>query len=643
MLQSHPRVLRELLRDHATQRRVFWATNSYASMGEGYQQQDEITVERITGDHGLVIRPRALKSRDEQSQRVREMAEVFTPSRVCAIMVDYIDQDWHEANPSGSWRDYVLATVLEITCGEAPFLVSRYDAVSGMPIPLAERYGVLDRKLRVVGSEASDEDYLRWALLAVGSVYGYEWQGDNLVLAREAVVATFADYFRERFGREPDEATLLRVAEIVAWNLWQMDGLKGVVPLSCHTTTISDGDLFDPHTIERPCPGCEKDDIRLHNGVKCKLRRWVEAESTMPDHFDMLYTDIICKTYKIHNKTKYRMKFDYIIGNPPYQEETKDTSDKPVYDKFMEGAYQVGEKVELITPARFLFNAGKTPRDFNVRMLNDEHLKVLRYEPDSATLFNGVDIKGGVAITYRNSTADYGKIIHFTAYKELQSILRKVIASKDFKSIDCIIYLQNKFNLEALYADYPQFEKIIGSDGRERRLTTPIFNQLEVFSEQKRSDDDVRILGLIGNKRYYRYIPAKYVESHENLLKYKVILPASNGSGAIGEVISTPIIGTPMTGYTQSFIGIGIFDTLAEAEAALKYVKSKFMRTMLGILKVTQHNHKDVWKYVPLQDFTSSSDIDWSQSISDIDRQLYRKYGLSEAEVNFIESKVKPM
>lgn len=612
-------------------------------MGEGYRLQYEITVERITGDHGRVIRPRALKSRDVQSQRVRDMAEVFTPSKVCAKMVDYIDQDWHEANPGGSWRDYVLATVMEITCGEAPFLVSRYDAVSGLPIPLAERYGVLDRKLRVVGGEASDEEYLRWALLAVGSVYGYEWQGDNLVLAREAVVATFADYFRDRFGREPDEATLLRVAEIVAWNLWQMDGLKGVVPLSCHTTTSSDGDLFDPHIIERPCPGCEKNDILLHNGVKCKLRRWVETEVVMPDHFDMLYTDIICKTYKIHNKTKYRMKFDYIIGNPPYQEETKDTSDKPVYDKFMEGAYQVGEKVELITPARFLFNAGKTSRDFNVRMLNDEHLKVLRYEPDSSTLFNGVDIKGGIAITYRDSTADYGKIIHFTAYKELQSILRKVIAAKDFKSIDGIIYLQNKFNLEALYADCPQFEKVIGSDGRERRLTTPIFNQLEVFSEQKRSDDDLRILGLIGNKRHYRFIPAKYVESHENLLKYKVILPASNGSGAIGEVISTPIIGTPMTGYTQSFIGIGSFSGLAEAEAALKYVKSKFMRTMLGILKVTQHNHKDVWKYVPIQDFTPSSDIDWSGSVSGIDRQLYRKYGLSAEEVSFIESKVKPM
>lgn len=124
---------------------------------------------------------------------------------------------------------------------------------------------------------------------------------------------------------------------------------------------------------------------------------------------------------------------------------------------------------------------------------------------------------------------------------------------------------------------------------------------------------------------------------------YKVIIPASNGSGAIGEVLSTPLVGKPLVGYTQSFIGIGAFDTEAEAEACLKYVKSKFARTMLGILKITQHNHKGTWKYVPLQDFTPSSDIDWMQSIHEIDQQLYRKYGLDEKEIAFIETHVKEM
>ncbi|MEG1718645.1 MAG: DEAD/DEAH box helicase, partial [Bacteroidales bacterium] len=136
---------------------------------------------------------------------------------------------------------------------------------------------------------------------------------------------------------------------------------------------------------------------------------------------------------------------------------------------------------------------------------------------------------------------------------------------------------------------------------------------------------------------------AKYIESHQNLLKYKVFVPKSNGSGAIGEVLSTPLIGEPLIGSTQSFISIGAFDNKQEASAMLKYIKSRFSRVMLGVLKVTQDNSKNVWRYVPLQDFTAQSDIDWSKSITEIDKQLYAKYGLSEDEITFIESMIKPM
>ena len=139
-----------------------------------------------------------------------------------------------------------------------------------------------------------------------------------------------------------------------------------------------------------------------------------------------------------------------------------------------------------------------------------------------------------------------------------------------------------------------------------------------------------------------------YQDNHDNIYKYKVILPAANGSGAIGEVISTPLIGEPLIGepligYTQTFISIGAFDKLSEAENCMKYIKSKFCRTMLGILKITQTNAKDTWRHVPIQDFTDNSDIDWSKSIPEIDQQLYKKYDLSEDEINFIEEKVAPM
>lgn len=343
------------------------------------------------------------------------------------------------------------------------------------------------------------------------------------------------------------------------------------------------------------------------------------------------------------NSSKQEMKFNAVVGNPPYMLKQDATSDTPIYHQFMELGFQLSPLATFITPGRFLFDAGKTPKEFNSKMLNDDYFKVVRYEPDSTKIFDKVDIKGGIAITMHNTNMKYGRIIRFTSHHELHTILKKVIEHKDFESIDKLIYLQNKFNLKELYKDYPEYKTIIGSNGREKRLTTSIFNQLDVFSSVRKNGDDLEIIGLINNNRVYRYIPKRYIEAHENLYKYKVVIPASNGSGAIGEVLSTPILGEPILGYTQSFIGIGAFETKAEADAVLKYVKTKFMRTMLGILKVTQHNHTDVWKFVPLQDFTPNSDIDWTPKHSDIDRQLYSKYNLSDDEIAFIEKMIKPM
>lgn len=174
------------------------------------------------------------------------------------------------------------------------------------------------------------------------------------------------------------------------------------------------------------------------------------------------------------------------------------------------------------------------------------------------------------------------------------------------------------------------------------RLRTSGFVTLkEIFFEDKPKDGNkyVRLIGLIGNKRTYRWVRRDYlIDSYGVLDKYKVILPNSNGSGAIGEVLSTPLIG-----YMQSFIAIGAFDRRNEADAALKYVKTKFARALLGILKVTQHNPPDKWLFVPLQDFTSNSDIDWSKSVAEIDQQLYKKYKLSKEEIKFIEEKVRAM
>lgn len=340
------------------------------------------------------------------------------------------------------------------------------------------------------------------------------------------------------------------------------------------------------------------------------------------------------------------MKFDAIVGNPPYQiMATGDANGSdPIYHLFIDAACKLGEKVSFIHPARFLFNAGKTPKDWNEKMLNDEHYKVVQYWANSGDVFPTVDIKGGVAVTYWDKNKTFEKIGTFTSYPELNGIKKKAAPTEEINSLMSIMYNQTNFDLDVLLKEHPDYIKGIGSEGKDRRLEKNIFDKIPLFTEEKSNEDDIKILGVIKNKRCYRFIPRKYLDiSHENLMKYKVLVPRSNGSGAIGEVLSTPILGEPILGYTRTFLGIGAFDSKEEAENALKYVRTKFARTMLGILKITQDNPIETWRLVPLQDFTKNSDIDWSKSVSEIDKQLYKKYGLSAEEISFIESKVREM
>jgi hypothetical protein len=342
---------------------------------------------------------------------------------------------------------------------------------------------------------------------------------------------------------------------------------------------------------------------------------------------------------------KENMKFDAVVGNPPYQEVAKgnSTSDDPVYHLFIDASHQLADKAILITPGRFLYNAGKTPKKWNKAVLNNPHLKILEYSQKSSEVFPGTDIKGGVVITCYDKSKIIGPIGLSTSFEELNSITDKVEHYINFKSIISIIETQNKFNLEELYKDYPQYKEIIGNEGKDKRLRQVIMERLDVFSENSIGNDDYRICGRIEGKRVYRFIPKKYIEDNKVINKYKVFVPSANGTGALGEKLSTPLIGEPLVGITQTFISFGAFDTNTEAFAMLKYIKTKFTRTLLGVLKITQGNNRDVWAKVPLQDFTEKSDIDWSNSISDIDQQLYKKYGLSEEEIAFIEEKVQPM
>ena len=641
-------VLDTLLKDKSTGKNIIWATDPpeelQTVMYEPVTDRSQITTQQLGLTHYEVVLPRMMKQTDTQQQRTRKKGEVFSPAWVCNKMNNALDADWFRGlgaeetagqftvetpvqfpvckGRTPAWVQYVQSRRLEVTCGEAPFLASRYDAATGEMIPVARRIGILDRKLRVVCENAATEDeWRKYATHAVQSTYGYEYQGDNLLLARVNLLLTYAEHLQAHWQRKPTKKELQPIANIIAWNVWQMDGLHLSVPGGKPQPEAEQLNLFSMFGAAEEQPPT----------ISCKVKNWRKGGHGTTQNFETI------------QEGSTSMKFDYVIGNPPYQEMLENTSDRPVYNDFMEASYRISDKVELITPARFLFNAGKTPKEWNQKMLNDPHLTVLMYEQQSAKVFANTDIKGGVVVTYRDETKNYGEIGTFTSYPALNAIVKKVVHKGSFSSIEDWIFVQNKFDLEMLYTDHPEYRKIVGSGGKEKRLTTPIFSQLGVFSDERRNQTDLKILGLISNKRFYRYIDPKYIEQHENLKKYKVILPKSNGSGAIGEVLSTPLIGEPLIGYTQSFISIGALDTKNEAEALLKYVKSKFMRTMLGVLKVTQDNNKSVWKYVPLQDFTAHSDIDWSKSVAEIDQQLYRKYDLTADEIEFIETHVKEM
>lgn len=349
------------------------------------------------------------------------------------------------------------------------------------------------------------------------------------------------------------------------------------------------------------------------------------------------------------------MKFDVVIGNPPYQDETKgdnDTFRAPIYNDFMDLSIELSNLVTLITPARFLFDAGSTPKAWNKKMLKDPHFKVIEYVANSSDVFPNTDIKGGVAVSLYDKNKNFGSIEEknrpagiFVPFKILVDIMDKVYNS-NFESIQSIVYSAEDYRFtEKMHEDYPEIRGKL-SKGHDYDIKSNTLEKLpEIFHKDEPNDGHkyVKMLGLHKKDRVYRYIREEYITNNTNLENYKVFIPAANGSGSLGESLSTPMIGTPMIGSSYTFMSIGNFKDEFEANAALKYVKSKFARVLLGILKITQHNPVATWKVVPLQDFTSNSDIDWTKSISEIDQQLYKKYGLSDEEINFIETKVQEM
>jgi hypothetical protein len=291
-ISSYPvaNVLDLLLADKTTKKNIIWATDTYEEYGEGFTDKVQMDANGLLRRTDI-IRPRIQKSLEAQAQRTRKKAEVFTPAWLCNRMNNHCDEDWFgrtgvfnvenedntwtvtegriEFPKQKKWQHYVDSRRLEITCGEAPYLVSRYDVSTGkLIVPPIRRIGMLDRKLRIVNenTEAYD-DWLKWTIRAFESSYGYEYQGDNVLIARINLLLTFVDYFEERWERKPDDKLLEQLANKIAWNIWQMDGLKDTVPLGKPYEEFKQMTLFDMFGFED-----EEEDVL--EAMPCRIFNW---------------------------------------------------------------------------------------------------------------------------------------------------------------------------------------------------------------------------------------------------------------------------------------------------------------------------------------------------------------------------------
>lgn len=364
----------------------------------------------------------------------------------------------------------------------------------------------------------------------------------------------------------------------------------------------------------------------------------IETLKNNPQHF---VEDVKNGKEFLKANNNRNMKFNAVVSNPPYQ---VGVNKEPLYHHFISIGMEIGDLGTLIHPGRFLFNAGKTPKAWNQKMLNDEHFKVVKYWKKSDEVFDAVDIKGGVAVTMWDKQNVIGPIGTFVLHDELRTIQEKV-ESLGEESFSKLVYSRDLYQLtELFYKENPELEGR-QSKGHRFDLGTTAFSLFpEVFSDEKPAGDGYAlVVGRENDTRIAKWIKKEYLKLPDNFESYKIAFPVANGSGKFGESLSDPFVCGPYCAQNTTFLSAGNFYTLFEAQSCLKYVKTKFARCMLGIFKVTQHTTREAWRAVPLQNFTQQSDINWDLSIPELDAALYQKYNLTQDEIDFIESNVSAM
>lgn len=547
-------VISLLLSDKTTKKNLIWAT--------GDSEKEFLTEADFTGG----IKARAEKSQAEIKKRIRDKAEVFTPAWICNRQNNLVDCAWFGYSPFNeeeeegwkarsqpvifpqgkSWQEYVEGKRLEMTCGEAPYLVSRYDSVSGKYIPLSERIGLLDRKLRIVGENVqTDGEWLVWAKRALDSVYAYDWQGDNVLLARENLLSTFIDYYLDRFQSIPAPSILLEMAEIIAWNVWQMDGEKNL------------------SLLEKNSP--------------CQIQDW--------------------QTKEIFPFGGKGVAFDAIVGNPPYQmmDGGAQSSAKPTYQHFVLNAVTMNPRyLSVIMPARW-YAGGKGLDSFRKTMLGEKRISHLVDFSNSADCFPALgnrSIKGGIC--YFLWQADYEGKCEISSY----SSGKKQVSMRYLKEKGCEIFLRDSVGVSVLQKVRKGCEKSFSSIVSTRKPFAFPTNFTDYHAEGREGDVKIyanKKVGYIEREKIQKNIP--WIDA------YKLYIPEAIGNADVANDKLKAIVGEPNTCCTETYLVIGPFEKKEEALHCLSYVNTRFFHFLLALKKISQHTTQKCYEFIPLQSF----------------------------------------
>lgn len=668
-----------LLQDKTTKKNIIWATDSYQEFGEGFGDTDQIKKIRLLQQRSI-IKPRIQKSLEAQQSRTRKKAEVFTPAWLCNIMNNYCDEVWfgrknvfNKENENHTWsvveepiefpqqkhrkiplwQRYIDSRRLEITCGEAPYLVSRYDVSTGEVIyPLKRRIGLLDRKLRIVNENTNSHDYetwIKWVLRAFRACYGYEYQGDNVLLARINLFLTFIEYYQEKWGHAPDKETLEAVINRIVWNIWQMDGLRNVVPQGKRCSEHESMDLFG---------NWKRFDEAAEKSISCRVYNWWQAHSVF---FDALKrgSEIMDKKQE-KEKRKREFKFDFIIGNPPYQKESsgstsKTNGQKPmtnIFQYFQEAADEMtGDISILIYPGgRWIHQSGKGMQVFGKRQINDKRLSIVKFYPDASELFgNAASLSDGITIVVKDhhKNTDGFRYIYSTKGKmycvqadnpreklmplnphdvPIEKKINKGVKKFNIRFLHDTILPRSLFPIESNFVEKNP-SKVRKYEGNDEKIDFKKY--IKLFTNNK--------AGKAGRATWFVTNKNVITKNANYISEWQVVVSSANAGGQKRdnqlEIIDNH------SAFGRSRLALKSFKIKEEAENFYRYVSSYFIRyTFLLTDEALTSLGKEVPDFIDYS--TKNKVINFNKNI---DLQLCRIFEITDEEFAYMKNRVRSL